>query len=350
MRSDKATNKQAPIISIYTTVYNSVHTVEKSVKSLAKVLNDLSYEIVVVDNYSTDGTYETLIKLSEKYPIRVYRAKASRGLGRRLAVKLAKGKYLVYVDLDCFYTETLRRLIQMHLNSVFRDLKCLDVLICPKEILNANNFQDLNRSEDVELVARLFKKDLIYTVPPLKSLSKPLRYELRETHHKSEKLLPTYVSEHRYTKNLVGYLKRELFNKIHYIIGSGFTPTKFIREEYFIWRKWRNYGLLSPFLILFRTSIALLIYYLVKLIGKKIYSHDKHLTNHLLKDYAIVKHIALPRELNLTCDEIVLTPLRNTLKYLQYLFRFYEVADFTKLWTLYGMCGSINNAKFRSIK
>lgn len=342
MKSDEAINKQAPIISVYTTVYNSVHTVEKSIKSLVEALNSLSYEIVVVDNYSTDGTYEVLIKLSEKYPIHVYRIRSSRGLGRRFAARLSNGKYLVYADLDCFYTETLRKLIQIHLNSVFKDSKCLEILICPKEILDTNNFQDLNRSEDVELVARLSKKNLVYTVPRLKSLSEPLRYELRETHHKIEKLLPTYVSESRYIHNLTSYLKRELFNKIHYIMGSGFSFSKFIREEHFIWRKWRNYGLLSLFLISLRALNALLLYYLARLLRKEIYSHDKYLTNHLLKDYAILKHIALPAELNLTCDDIVLTSLRGTLEYLQYLFRFYKTTDFVKLWSLYRTCGSLN--------
>lgn len=338
MECDQATSERVPLISVYTTVYNSVHTVEKSVKSLAKALDGLSYEIVVVDNYSTDGTYEVLMKLSKKYPIRVYRVRSTRGLGRRLAARLSSGKYLVYADLDCFYTETLRKLVRIHLNSVFKDSKCLDIIICPKEILDADSFQDLNRSEDVELVARLTKKGLVYTVPQLRSAPKQLRYELRETRHKAEKLLPTYVSERRYSSNLARYLKRELFNKVHYIMGTGFSPSKFVREEYFIWRKWRNYGLLSIFLILLRALSALPLYYLVKLLGKEIYSHDKHLTNHLLKDYAMMKYVALPSELNLTCDDITLSPLTDAVETLQYSFRFLKTADFVKLWALYRIC------------
>jgi glycosyltransferase involved in cell wall biosynthesis len=43
----------------YGTVYNNVNTVEKRIESIWRP----EYEIVIVDNYSSDGTWEKLIEL-----------------------------------------------------------------------------------------------------------------------------------------------------------------------------------------------------------------------------------------------------------------------------------------------
>ena len=58
-----------PLISIYTTVFNNANIVEKSIDSIISQLYgfDRKFELVIVDNYSTDGTYEKLLKLQKKH-------------------------------------------------------------------------------------------------------------------------------------------------------------------------------------------------------------------------------------------------------------------------------------------
>jgi len=329
------------LISVYTTVYNSVRTVEKSIESIARQLKGLSYEIVVVDNYSTDGTYEKLIELSSRYPVRTYRYRCSRGLGRRIAAKLSRGKYLVYVDLDCIYTSSLRKIIEIHLNSVYRDSKCLDILICPKTVLEREGFIDLNRAEDVELFTRLSEKELVYTLPKIKWVKVPLRYEMRA--HSSSRflhaLIPTFISEFRYVKSFLEYLRRELKNKRDYVIGGGATPLKFIREEWFIWRVWRK----SPIvLILLRIFSFSILYYVVNwLKNLKPKAYDEYLTNHLYRDFMSLKHIALPQELGLSCEDIETPNVRDLATYLQYALRFKTVGEFKKLWQLLSTCNAL---------
>jgi len=323
-----------PLVSIYTTVYNSVRTVEKSIASIAKQLRGLDYEIVVVDNYSSDGTYEKLVELSKYYPIHIHRYRCSRGLGRRVAAMLSHGKYLIYVDLDCIYTDTLRKLIEVHMSSVYRDSKCLDILICPKEILMKENFLDLNRSEDVELFARLAKRGLLYVLPSIKYVNKPARYELRETTNLT-KLLPTFVSERRYVKGMFNYFRRELMNKLHYIVGSGATPSKFVQEEWFIWRKWRRTSLI---LIILRTVGFIIVFILAKMLGLKVAEHYKYLTNHLYCDFMALKHIALPQEINLSCNDILLPSIRSVVEHLHYVLRYISIKEFEKLWRLFHIC------------
>ena len=332
------TRVSEPLVSVYTTVYNSIKSVEKSIESMAKQLEGMSYEIVVVDNYSTDGTFEKIIELSTRYPIRVYRYRCSRGLGRRIAAKLSHGKYLIYGDLDCIYTSSLRKIIEIHLNSVYRDSKCLDILICPKAILEKEGFLDLNRTEDVELFTRLGEKGLVYTLPKIKRISVPLRYEMRTRSLSSflHKLIPTLISEHRYAKNLLEYLKRELRNKRDYVIGGGATPSKFVREEWFIWRIWRRNPIVT---VLLRIFLFIVLYYVVCwLMNLKPKAYDEHLTNHLYRDFMSLKHIALPQELGLSCKDIEIPRVKELVSYLQYALRFKAVGEFKRLWRLLAIC------------
>jgi glycosyltransferase involved in cell wall biosynthesis len=328
------------LISVYTTVYNSVRTVGKSVESIARQFEGLNYEIVVVDNYSLDGTYEKLVELSKQYPLRIYRYRCSRGLGRRIATKLSRGEYLVYVDLDCIYTKTLRKLIEIHMNSVYKDSKCLGTLICPKKVLDEENFIDINRTEDVELFARLAEKGLTYTLPKVKWINLPLRCEMRENTSSSflQGLIPTLISERRYARGTLNYLRRELRNKRDYIVGSGVTLAKFVREEWFIWRIWRRYSLIT---ILLRSLLLFILYYMVTWFMKtKPMNHDKYLTNHMYNDFMSLKHIALPQELGLDCKDIEIPNIKDLASYLQYPLRFKSIEEFKKLWQLLSKCST----------
>ena len=79
-----------PLISIYGTVLNNGYVIEESIRSLAGVLPNFSerYELVIVDNYSTDGTWEKLLRLKREFKnLRLFRNKCSRSRGRDLALK-----------------------------------------------------------------------------------------------------------------------------------------------------------------------------------------------------------------------------------------------------------------------
>jgi len=50
-------------ICVYGTVYNNASYVEESIKSIYRP----EYHVVIVDNYSTDGTWEKLLELRKGY-------------------------------------------------------------------------------------------------------------------------------------------------------------------------------------------------------------------------------------------------------------------------------------------
>ncbi|MCS7131473.1 MAG: glycosyltransferase [Hadesarchaea archaeon] len=88
---------------MYGTVFNNADTVELSIRSIFSALEDVIEEVVVVDNYSYDGTWEILNELKKELPLRLYRLKCSRGLGRQYAFTKTRSKYVLSMDFDTIY-------------------------------------------------------------------------------------------------------------------------------------------------------------------------------------------------------------------------------------------------------
>jgi GT2 family glycosyltransferase len=87
-------------LSIIIVSYNTKDYLEQCLKNLLLVTEDLSSEIFVVDNVSTDGSPEMVEK---KFP-QVKLIKSSKnvgfGAGNNLALKKAKGRYLLLLNSD----------------------------------------------------------------------------------------------------------------------------------------------------------------------------------------------------------------------------------------------------------
>jgi len=97
-------------ISVIIPVYNGEKTIDRC---LAACLNQAgidkdSYEIIVVDNASTDSTPKLLKRYAKKYTkIKyVYESKRSSYAARNCGMKKATGKYLIFTDIDNIPTKT----------------------------------------------------------------------------------------------------------------------------------------------------------------------------------------------------------------------------------------------------
>ncbi len=67
-------------LSIIIPTYNEKDNIVPLVKRLGKALSNYDYEILFVDDNSSDGTAEAVEALSSKYPVRVFVRKRKRGL------------------------------------------------------------------------------------------------------------------------------------------------------------------------------------------------------------------------------------------------------------------------------
>jgi glycosyltransferase involved in cell wall biosynthesis len=103
--NDETRMKGSVRVSVVFPAYNEVDSLEPAVDKVAQALNEFtrSYEIIIAEDGSTDGTDKVAAALAEKYPF-VKHIHGEKRLGRGTALKNAfkqsSGEVLVYMDLD----------------------------------------------------------------------------------------------------------------------------------------------------------------------------------------------------------------------------------------------------------
>jgi glycosyltransferase involved in cell wall biosynthesis len=101
-------NSKSPVsveVSVVFPAYNERDYLESAVEKVTKALDEFahSYEIIIAEDGSTDGTAERSEELSRRYPY-VKHIHGEKRLGRGTALnnafRLSSGQVLVYMDLD----------------------------------------------------------------------------------------------------------------------------------------------------------------------------------------------------------------------------------------------------------
>lgn len=88
-------------LSIVIINYNSEKYIEKCLKSCIKQITNFKYEIIIIDDASTDKSYNKILKYKSK-KIRVFRNKKNLGIEKssNIGLKKSLGKYVCRVDSD----------------------------------------------------------------------------------------------------------------------------------------------------------------------------------------------------------------------------------------------------------
>jgi len=91
------------MVSIIIPVYNGEKRIGKTLKFLEKQ-SDKDFEVVVVNDGSTDKTQRVLNTIRLNYPIKVIRNEVNRGRAatKNKGVKSAKGEIILFLDDDIF--------------------------------------------------------------------------------------------------------------------------------------------------------------------------------------------------------------------------------------------------------
>ncbi len=93
-----------PDLSFLIPVYNVKEYLSDTMRSIAEQdYTNITYEILCIDDGSTDGSYNTLIELSKQYPaMRVLQNEKNSGISftRNRLIREAHGKYIWFVDSD----------------------------------------------------------------------------------------------------------------------------------------------------------------------------------------------------------------------------------------------------------
>ncbi len=162
-----AHRSMTPKYSICITHYNDCPTIERSLLSILDQIDD-RFEVVVVDNFSTDGSREILQEYANEGRIRVFVQSCSRGQGRQIAFENSSAPYVMSnLDMDQTYQPRLKTLLDelvrnagdrivlvvCSLEQGKRDRQ--NVTIGPKDLISdLGGWRDVNYGEDWDLWRR----------------------------------------------------------------------------------------------------------------------------------------------------------------------------------------------------
>ena len=95
-----------PIVSVIIPTFNRGYCIERAINSVIKQ-TFLDWEILVIDNYSSDETDEIFKdKVSDKIKFLKIKNDGIIGKSRNLGISIAKGKYIAFLDSDDWWVPT----------------------------------------------------------------------------------------------------------------------------------------------------------------------------------------------------------------------------------------------------
>ena len=96
-----------PVLSIIMPCYNGAGTIRRALDSIFGQDFDYSYEIVIVDDGSTDGSYETVAEIARSHP-QIIQYANEKNMGNAMtfykALTYSRGKYFCVLDVDDYYS------------------------------------------------------------------------------------------------------------------------------------------------------------------------------------------------------------------------------------------------------
>lgn len=204
-----------PTISAYSTCFNAKSTIVPFIENLFSTFSGVDMELVVVDNYSTDGTWEVLEEMQEKYNIQLYRVRSNRGMGRNIAFEKTDGRYTISVDADNVFLDATYKNILINHTDWLDNYSIVNFALSKRDVIEmAGNWNsDLNATEDVELKARILKAGgRFIAIPAI------LEEDVNVLNGGTKGL--SGISEHRYASG-ISYAKRLLSWLIDTVRGYG---------------------------------------------------------------------------------------------------------------------------------
>lgn len=167
-------------ISIVIPCYNVEKYVEKCIKSIMnQTYSEL--EVIVIDDKSTDGTYDVLLKLKKEYNDRFILLQNEKNGGlaytRNFGVKKATGKYIGFIDSDDYVAPDYYEVLAEKILNDKSDLVVNDIQLVDESGNNIGNVVKSCILDEVSKVSiidnglaasacnKLLRKDLLLKYP-----------------------------------------------------------------------------------------------------------------------------------------------------------------------------------------
>lgn len=130
-------------VSIIIPAYNVEKYIEQCLDTVLNQRTNYEYEVICVNDGSTDATYDILKKYEERITL-ISTDNKGPGAARNLALKHAKGKYIMFVDGDDYVLDTF---VEKMMTEIIEN--DADVVICNfyRFIDNDSNIEKVNKGK-----------------------------------------------------------------------------------------------------------------------------------------------------------------------------------------------------------
>lgn len=300
-------------ISFLGTMYNNVNQVRDCVDSVLSAVDGLDFEVVIVDNFSSDGSFEILEEYTRLHSnIRVLRCKCSRGSGYQIAFENSRGNFVVTVAMDTVYKSgKLRKFLLAYLRSDLRRFAVKtwgSFCVYPRRLVEeVGGWNRFNVAEDSDILARLFAVDKIFFMP--------IRLDFNEEYVERSKAsflarqLMIVPRENRYANGLKLIL-RMLRNKVDHYAGDAYTLQKLI-----IWHRYLQKKLRLTLFVCLQIVVSKVV---TVLMGNSIANADPDLLNFHFVSYRGVKNFVGPAKFGFEIEPIVEEQHKKYYQYIRY--------------------------------
>lgn len=151
------------LVSLIITSYNYARYLERAIRSaMSQSMENNQYEIIVVDDCSTDESGRVLENYAEE--VRVFRLEKNVGLAgaRNFGIKKAKGQYIVFLDADDYIQADL-----LKVQSIFlTENKNLDAVAVDYYLVNekGDHLEWVESEKKPIACGIMFRKDLLFDI------------------------------------------------------------------------------------------------------------------------------------------------------------------------------------------
>lgn len=144
----------APFFSVIIPTYNVEKYIAACIKSVVNQNTDVPYEIICIDDHSTDHTANIITDLQEQYStIRFVKKEKNTGVSdsRNIGIDQAKGEYILFLDGDDYIMPNAFEVCSKMMRRYNLDLLCFNATGITEtdcfSFLNENILRDLPKIE-----------------------------------------------------------------------------------------------------------------------------------------------------------------------------------------------------------
>ncbi len=125
-------------LSIIIPVYNAIPLLNRCLDSISKQSTQYTYEIILVDDGSTDNSVEVIKTRKEQNLILLQQQNEGPSAARNNGIKVAQGRYCAYLDADDYWEQDF---IEKTITFLDKNPECVAVNVAQRHLTVSGSFE-----------------------------------------------------------------------------------------------------------------------------------------------------------------------------------------------------------------